>query len=102
MTLMDREALAYACAELLKSGGDAITEAAFASGWQAARGHYAPKLTFKEAIEKAGDAVEKLVSRGCFPGDSEFDYALEMSAAAFRAAGVQFRDEPNPEPGACQ
>ena len=28
-------ALAKACEEHLKSGGDAITEAAFASGWQA-------------------------------------------------------------------
>lgn len=87
----DREAFAKWWLEPKEKPVYAIDIAAW-QAWQAARDHYAPKLTFKEAIEKAGDAVEKLVSRGKFPGDSEFDYALEMSAAALRAAGVRFKE----------
>jgi hypothetical protein len=43
MTDKDREALASACTKHLKSGGDVITEAAFASGWKAAGDHYASR-----------------------------------------------------------
>jgi hypothetical protein len=81
-------AQAYGCGT-----ADHLQRLAVVKALEAIGAFNAPKLTFEEAIEKAGNAVEKLVSRGRFPGDSEFDYALEMSAAAFRAAGVKFRDE---------
>jgi hypothetical protein len=60
--------------------------------WQAARDRYAPKLTQHEveiAVGQANVSTEKKP-------------ISERVMNALRAAGVQFRDEPNPEPGACQ
>jgi hypothetical protein len=71
--------------------------------WQAARDHYAPKLTEAEAVEKAAVALYNLEHKTQLDKVAEFEsYWRKNAQVALRAAGVQFRDEPNPEPGACQ
>jgi hypothetical protein len=83
MTDKYREALAHACAEHLKSGGDVISEAAFASGWQACAAYYAPKLTKTEAVEVCRDVYRHARKGELWPG----------IVAALRAAGVKFAEE---------
>ena len=91
---------------------------AFAA-WQAAKHRYAPKLTAEEAMRALFNAnrevaaidmgveVDELLtfeqSRDSADEDERTPYfnAVE-NVNALRAAVVQFRDEPNPEPGACQ
>jgi uncharacterized protein (DUF1501 family) len=67
---------------------------AFKRGIALTRAHYAPKLTENEALKIARKA---LTASDRFGVDM-----LNDVIAALKAAGVQFRDEPNPEPGACQ
>jgi hypothetical protein len=80
-------------------------EEGVAAGWRAARDHYAPKLTEKEAVERAAEAAyESRNGRWNTSSDGQrsvYKTEARASIAALRAAGVQFRDKPNPEPGSC-
>jgi hypothetical protein len=63
---------------------------------QAARDHYAPKLTEKEAVKIMADAIYK----DCFPSgcgdDLEYDAFskdAKVGIASIRAAGMRFKEE---------
>jgi hypothetical protein len=68
------------------------------AAWQAARDHYAPKLTEREAVEKAAYAIAETR----YPGYGSMAKWVEVNAhryeaeakAALRAAGVKLKEEP--------
>ena len=98
MTDKDREVLEAA---LRKSHWqNTNTVLAFGDGWQAARAHYAPKLTEKEFTDELNAATIAKWRGGEMGTTMEWISYIKEVVAALRAAGVQFRDEPNPEPGA--
>ena len=96
MTDKDREALAAACAEHLKSGGDAITEAAFASGWQAALDSCAPKLTAAHALSTIAEAMRlRSEYTAVSPDTIDGSFLLgSVAISALKATGLRFREEP--------
>ena len=67
--------------------------------WQAARDHYAPKLTEKEAIELGAKAAYNFVFVDgnkwprCDGGRIRPEEFRLATKAALRAAGVRFKDE---------
>jgi acetylornithine/succinyldiaminopimelate/putrescine aminotransferase len=69
-------------------------EEGVAAGWQAARDHYAPKLTEKEAVVAATNAIHGAAFRGVITGQKPAmrDGVAHM-VAALRAAGFRFREE---------
>jgi hypothetical protein len=62
-------------------------EEGIAAGWQAARDHYAPKLTEKEAVASAVSALDMLDDEG-----TPFAHR-RWAEEVFRAAGVRFKEE---------
>src|ERR1700733_6244106 len=61
--------------------------------WQAARDHYAPKLTEKEALERAAQAIapiawDKSIKPGNWDRDDAQKSARDSARRALRAAGV--------------
>jgi hypothetical protein len=91
MIRTDHTALAAARAEHLKSGGDVITEAAFASGWQACAAYYAPKLTEPGAVEIAVKTLFQEADKNPWAPDANRECKAIISA--LRAAGVRFKAE---------
>lgn len=74
-------------------------EPSFAWGaWKAARAHYAPKLTEKQAVEKVMYALFKMDHPGSeFENQIEMAWALEeqrpIAKVALKAAGLRFKEE---------
>ena len=73
--------------------GDAPT--GFKAGWQAARDHYAPKLTEKEAVEAAEMAIAEARGKDIkLPSHVVTSEELgKVAIAALRAAGIRFKEE---------
>lgn len=59
--------------------------------WQAARDHYAPNLTEKEALEKAIKAMAEVDRDDVGSSLPELNYFV-YARAALRAVGVRFKD----------
>lgn len=57
MTAEQQKAFEAACTEHLKSGGDAVSEAAFQSGWQAAIDHFKQHMQSPEMVERVENAI---------------------------------------------
>jgi hypothetical protein len=61
---------------------------------EAARDHYMPKLTEKQAIEKAAVALYNLEHKTKLDKVAEFEsYWRDNAKTALRAAGVRFKEE---------
>jgi hypothetical protein len=61
--------------------------------WQGARDHYVPKLTEKEAMEAAANAIRAAIGNSGSYGGSNPPTDREMAIAAIRAAGMRFKEE---------
>jgi ferric-dicitrate binding protein FerR (iron transport regulator) len=65
--------------------------------WQACAAHHAPKLSEKEAVERAAKAIQndslQQVMPGSYCGISDYD-AKRYAVQALKAANIQFKERP--------
>jgi hypothetical protein len=84
MSDQDREAMLDAWNHTKPIGWKNSDYRQFSAGWQAARDHYAPKLTEKEAID--------LIQKAMFEEKHTRGYS-GTAIDALKAAGVRFKEE---------